>query len=133
MYHDMMIRVISRSYAKSKDDCLLIDPPASPIFMPHRITNELSSRPDCGIMALRRDSPSMTHSTAHIAPLLLNNLRPLTCSSHDTTIASIPIGDYTFSLMSICDTFEWMGHTALLKASCKSGPVRIICDASLQK
>ena len=26
-----------------------------------------------------------------------------------------------------------MGHTTLLKASCKSGPVRIICDASLQK
>ena len=35
--------------------------------------------------------------------------------------------------MSVCDAFEWMGHTALLKAPCKSGPVRIICDASLQK
>ena len=101
--------------------------------MPHRITDELSSRPKCGIMALRLGSLSTTHSTAHITPLLLNNLRPLTCSLHDATMVSIPVGGYTFSLMSICDAFEWMGHTALLKASCKPGPVRIICGASLQK
>ena len=120
-----------------KDDCVLIDPNqdplTNPIVMPSRITEELSSRPDCGIMALRLDSLSVAHSTAHIAPLLLNNLRPLTCAPHDATMVSIPIGDYTFSLMSICDAFEWMGHTALLRAPCKSGPIRIICDASLQK
>ena len=120
-----------------KDDCVLIDPNqdplTNPIVMPSRITEELSSRPDCGIMALRLDSLSVAHSTAHIAPLLLNNLRPLTCAPHDATMVSIPIGDYTFSLMSICDAFEWMGHTALLRAPCKSGPIRTICDASLQK
>ena len=103
-----------------KDDCVLVDPPTNPIFMPCRITDELSLRPGCGIMGLKLDSISATHSTVHIAPLLLNNLRPLTCTAHDATMASIPIGDYTFSRMSICDAFEWMGHTALLTAPCKS-------------
>ena len=79
-----------------KEDCVIVDPLTSPTFMPCRVTDELLLRPDCGIMALRLDSISATHSTVHIAPLLLNNLRPLTCTTHDATVVSIPINDYTF-------------------------------------
>ena len=55
-----------------KDDCLLTDPLVNPTLIPHRIMDELSSRPDCGIMALRLDSLSLAHSTAHGTPLLLS-------------------------------------------------------------
>ena len=114
-----------------KGDCLLIDPSASPTLIPHRTTDELTPRPDCAIMALRLDSLSITHSTVHITPLLLNNLRPLTCLSHDTTMVSVPIDDYTFPLTSLCDAFERMGHTTLLQASCKSGRTIINLDSCM--
>ena len=118
----------------NKADCVLADPSTSQILMPHRITDELSSRPDCGIIALRLDSLSAARSTAHIIPLLLNNLRPLACSPSDTTITvSIPVDGHLFLLMTIFDAFEWMGHTTLLQTSSKSGPVRTICDVPLQK
>ena len=42
----------------NKADCVLAGPSINQIHMPHRITDELSSRPDCGIMALRLDSLS---------------------------------------------------------------------------
>ena len=98
---------------------------------PGRLSHVAPAKQTQENLAVRLGSLPTTHSTVHVVPLLLTGLCPLICSPHDTTRVSVPIGEHSFLLMSICDAFEWIGHTTFMRRCCKSGPFRITCDPSL--
>ena len=74
-----------------------------------------------------------THDMSHVPPLCISAMRPLTFDDEDPMRVHVRVDDTLLSIHAVCDTAEWMGQAAQTHHGRTAGPLRVVCDASLQK
>ena len=66
-------------------------------------------------------------------PLCASATRPLTFDDEDPMRVHVRVDDTQLSIHAVCGTAEWMGQAAQTHHGRAAGPLRVVCDASLQK
>ena len=73
------------------------------------------------------------HGMSHVPPLCVSPMRPLALDDADPLRVHILVDGSPLSIHTICDTAEWMGQAGQTHSAGTAPPLRVVCDASLQK
>ena len=88
---------------------------------------------DAGAILIDIASLPVKHDMSHVPPLCVSPMRPLALDDADPLRVHVMVDGSPLSIHTICDTAEWMGHAGQTHSAGAAPPLRVVCDASLQK
>ena len=109
--------------------CKIVDTSASRILLSPACAQALTT----GAILIDIASLPAEHGKSHVPPLCVSPMRPLALDDADPLRVHVLVDDSPLSIHTVCDTAEWMGQAVRTHSAGTAPPLRVVCDASLQK